>query len=1391
MSPESAGSAIRLKDLSASEYSRLSGLLDDCLGVIPAARAEWLCRLEAEDPRTAELLRKLFATSGAAEGLLETSDLLTRRLASFVQDEEQLAGKRVGPYRLLSLLGQGGMGSVWLAERADGLFARQVALKLVHPALVGRTVSERFAREREILASLSHPNIARLFDAGFAEDGQPYLALQYVAGEPITTYCDRSRLDINQRLQLFLQVLSAVQYAHANLVIHRDLKPSNILVTENGQAQLLDFGIAKLLTEGQAKETELTQLGGRALTPDYAAPEQIRGAPITTAADVYALGVMLYELLTGERPYRLKRDSRGALEEAILQAEPVSPSRVPFSEPATQARATTARRLSKALKGDLDTIVMKALKKAPAERYATANAFGEDVRRFLRGEVVLAQRDSVAYRTLKFARRHRVAIGSVSILILTLAGGLAATTYEARVAAAQRDATLQAQLRLLTQTADGRLKDADHSGALAIILEVLRHQGAGYKVEAHRSYAPEALSVFQEWRAADAQVLALTGHTDRVRSATFSPDGRRILTGSYDKTARVWDAGSGRQMMVLAGHTDRVTSAAFSPDGRRVATGSADNTARIWDSSTGREITLLRGHTERVLSVAFSPDSRFVVTGSMDKTARIWDAATGQQIRVLTGPTELLATVAFSPDGRRIVAACYDQTARVWDASTGRQITSLEGHTDRLLSSAAFSPDGRRIVTASYDKTARIWDAETGQQITTLRGHTDRLTWASFSPDGHRIVTAAIDKTVRIWDAETGQQSMLVSGNAEMTVMAAFSPDGRRIVTASYDKTARIWNAAPAAQKTVLNGHKARVSSASFTSDGRQVITASVDKTARLWDAETGQEKLVLTGHTDQVNSAAFSPDGRRIVTASIDKTARIWDAATGQQVAIATVPDALVGMAVFSPDSRRIITSIYDKTARIWDAATGHEVVVLRGHTDRVVNTAAFSPDGHRAVTASDDETVRIWNADTGRQITLLSGHTGSVMAAVFSPDGRRVVSASHDKTARIWDAASGQQILVLEGHTDGVETAAFSADQQRIVTASDDRTVRVWDAATGQELVVLAGHTGRVETAEFSPDGHRVVSASNDGTARVWDATAPALEAQISWAQAAQLDPLPGKQRMQLGLPVPTDLPQWPASTSKCDESAGAPYDPHRQASGVMLDQLAANLAIEVCSDSKRTADRTGRNAYQHGRALMARGKFTAAREDLERSVAEGYAAARVELGMLLTDPAAAMLDVPRAISLYETAWSDGVTIAAFQLGSLYENGVRRVGGETESALAPDETRAWFWYQKAAEAGQPNALARFGERDVGAAATASSPAEKDSHLLQSFRYYAAASERARLEDWPDDAWRNWRYRRASLARLLAGERMMQEVADVYEGVRKQYAPPPTPLWRRLLSRD
>jgi WD40 repeat protein/serine/threonine protein kinase len=1354
-----------LSELSPSQYSRLSALLDESIEMAAEHRTAWLAALDGDDATLAAILRKLFALQAGDEArrFLETRDLLARQVGSLINVELGLVGKQFGAYRVLKLLGHGGMGSVWLAERVDGLFTRQVALKLVHPALFGRVVAERFGREREILGSLDHPHIARLIDAGFAADGQPYLALEYIAGTPFSTYCDDRRLPIRERLKLFEQILSAVQYAHSHLVIHRDLKPANILVTGDGLVHLLDFGIAKLLTEGEAKETELTQLGGRALTPDYAAPEQITGDPITTAADVYALGVMLYELLTGALPFQLRRTSRVALEEAILLAEPTLPSRASTGEAAAAARATTARKLAHYLQGDLDTITMKALKKSPLERYATANALSEDLGRFLSGNVVLAQPDSVAYRALKYARRHLVGIAVAATLILTLLGGLAATTYEAEIASRQRDVARAAQLRSLTQTAAGLLKDSDTSGAMGIILEVLTLG------DTKHSYDLEALGVFQDARAADSEMLVFSGHSDLLRSATFSPDGLHIVTASADKTARIWDVASGRELIRLIGHTGLVYAARYSPDGSRIVTASADKTARIWDPVTGRQLLSLDGHTETVRSAWFSPDGRRVVTAGTDKTARIWDTVTGRQLAVMSGHAQPLRFAAYAPDGLRIVTACMDGTARIWNAATSKEIVVLRGHTTSI-NWAAYSPDGRRVVTASDDRTARIWDASTGQQIALLTGHLQPVLSAEFSPDGQHIVTSSTDRSARIWEAATGRQIAQLSDHA-LVHGAAFSPDGRRIVVASGDNTARLWDAATDRSILSLKGHTQLLAGAVFSPDGRQVATASMDKTARIWDASTGQQLTLLSGHTQLVLSAAFSPDGDRIVTASDDTTARLWDKQSGRELNRLTGHTRQVEGAVFSPDGRKIFTVSFDKSARVWDAATGAQILKLDGPAG--VNWVSIDGDGKRIVTASSDKTARIWDAATGRQITVLNGHTQEVSTAAFSPDGSRVVTASVDKSVRIWETATGRQLMVLNGHPGAVTSAEYSPDGERIVTSSTDTTARIWDAATGQQLLTLR-HPEQVYTATFSPDGTRILTAADDKVARIFDARTAALDVQIEWAAAAQFESLPKAERFRLGLPDPADVRRFAAAPAKCDESAAAPYDPDRRASGFMLEQIAADVAIAACAEkANRSADAT-RWRYQHGRALMASNQFADAARDFEAAIARQYRAARLDLAMLLAQPAANMLDVPRAVSLLEEAWRSGVPTAAFELGTLYEHGISRVGGN-DLALSPNNRLAWVWYQRAADAGEPNALARFAEKDDEAAFLESDDAKKSAHRLASFRHYAAATERARIGDWPDEASRSWRYHRASLARLLERDGMMSQIADVYRSVRQR----------------
>ncbi|KAL0958647.1 hypothetical protein HGRIS_013983 [Hohenbuehelia grisea] len=593
-----------------------------------------------------------------------------------------------------------------------------------------------------------------------------------------------------------------------------------------------------------------------------------------------------------------------------------------------------------------------------------------------------------------------------------------------------------------------------------------------------------------------------------VSSVAFSPDGAQIVSGSGDKTIRIWDAATGQQVSdALTGHKRSVSSVAFSPDGAQIVSGSGDNTIRIWDAATGQQVgDALTGHEGSVSSVAFSPDGAQIVSGSGDKTIRIWDAATGQQVGdALTGHELSVLSVAFSPDGAQIVSGSYDKTIRIWDAATGEQVgAALTGH-EGSVSSVAFSPDGAQIVSGSGDNTIRIWDAATGQQVgDALTGHEGSVLSVAFSPDGAQIVSGSGDTTIRIWDAATGQQvGDALTGHERSVSSVAFSPDGAQIVSGSDDNTIRLWDAATGQQVgDALTGHDEWVSSVAFSPDGAQIVSGSDDNTICIWDAGTGQQVGdALTGHEDWVSSVAFSPEGAQIVSGSGDKTIRIWDAATGQQVGNAlTGHEGSVLSVAFSPDGAQIVSGSYDKTIRIWDAATGQQVGdALTGH-EGSVSSVAFSPDGAQIVSGSGDNTIRIWDAATGQQVgDALTGHEDWVSSVAFSPDGAQIVSGSGDNTIRIWDAATGQQVGdALTGHEGSVLSVAFSPDGAQIVSGSYDKTIRIWDAATGQQVgAALTGHEGSVSSVAFSPDGAQIVSGSGDNTIRIWDgATGQQLE-------------------------------------------------------------------------------------------------------------------------------------------------------------------------------------------------------------------------------------------------------------------------------------------------------
>ena len=568
------------------------------------------------------------------------------------------------------------------------------------------------------------------------------------------------------------------------------------------------------------------------------------------------------------------------------------------------------------------------------------------------------------------------------------------------------------------------------------------------------------------------------GHSSRVTAAAFSPDGKRIISGSYDNTLKLWDVDSGNCLMTLSGHRLQVTAASFSPDGKRIISASFDKTIKIWDVDSGNCIKTLSGHTLQVTAASFNPDGKHIISASFDKTIKIWDADSGNCIKTLSGHTRSVRAASFRPDGKRIISASSDKTLKLWDADSGNCLKTLSGHFAKVFS-ASFSFDGQRIISASFDKTVKIWDAETGQCIMTLSGHGERIFSASFNSNGQRIISASYDSTIKLWDAVSGNCQMTLSGHTHWANAAAFSPDGTRIISASYDSTIKLWDALSGNCLMTLYEHRHVVTAAVFSPDGKRIISAFTDNTIKIWDALYGNCLLILSGHSKWIYTVAFSPDGQRIISASSDNTIKIWDAETGQCLMSLTGHSYGVNAASFSPDGQRIISAASDNTIKIWDSKTGQCLMSLSGHS-AIVHGVAFSPDGQHIISAANDKTIIIWDSKTGQSLMSLSSNSDIVTAAAFSPNGQRIISTIYESSAiKLWDANSGVCILTLSGHFGNVWTAAFSPDGLRIISGSADSTIKIWDAQTGQCLMTMANLPDN-ETASWSETEPKLLSAS-----------------------------------------------------------------------------------------------------------------------------------------------------------------------------------------------------------------------------------------------------------------------------------------------------------------------
>jgi WD40 repeat protein/predicted Ser/Thr protein kinase len=1038
----------------------------------------------------------------APEGMLPGSSLPPLR-------DELALPLHIGRYRILRQHGEGGMGTVYEAEQDNP--RRTVALKVIRPGLVSPELVKRFSHEAQILARLQHSGIAQVYEAGMGADGQPFFAMEFIRGMPLDEYSRSCRLDPAARLELLARVCDAVQHAHDKGVIHRDLKPANILVDETGQPKVLDFGVAHVTAADLLTTASRTQAGQLLGTLSYMSPEQIAADPagLDGRSDVYTLGVILFELLVHRLPYQLEQLPAHEVARVIQQQEP-----------------SRLGSIDTIYRGDVEIVVGKTLEKDRTRRYASAGHLASDIRRYLRGEAILARPPSALYQLRKFARRHKALVaGASGIFAAFLMGTVVSIVFALRAADNARVAAENARI------ANEHERAANYQSYRARIVAAVAALSHHNVVDAARQLdaAPEAFRDW-EWRHLRTRLDDSTSLIPPVAGASLfvihDPKGSRIARST--PTSLHLNDLEGNELLSRSFPPE--TNLIYGPPlptryglrlMGRVGSTAAHNPALAQSPVTAKGIVNVLDDQGRVQTQLKGPPGKTVnqtaVSADGSRLAVIWiadedwiltvyDPDSGRQTATSTQSIGFTWDLVFSPDGTSIAIAGEDGRISLWDASTGAMILQWRGHASKVLS-IAFRPDGRRLVTASADGTVRQWDSSTGREVESRYDrHIGEVLTAEYSPDGLWIASGGTDRTVRVWSAANQQDLAVLQGHTSIVSDLAFALDSRHLASVSTsgwlayaeDGTARFWEVGRQAGTSVLRGHTSYIYPVAYSPDGRRIASGSWDNTVRVWDAVTGESCAILP-HSGSVRALAFGPDSSWLVSGcERDKSLQIWNVATAQLEKKFKGPGSHVFQAIaVSSDGARIAAADSDGSATIIETETGEEVHSFRmaiGIGEK--KALAYSPDGRLlAGTGEVGTQIDIWDTRTYRRSIRLTGHEGPVFSVAFSRDGHLLASASGDHTVRVWDLAAAKCVAVLTGHTDSVFSAIFHPDGKRLASAGRDRAIWLWDLATGQDVARLEGHTNYVFSLAFSPDGKSLVSGSGDGTVRIWDTAPPAL--------------------------------------------------------------------------------------------------------------------------------------------------------------------------------------------------------------------------------------------------------------------------------------------------------
>jgi WD40 repeat protein/serine/threonine protein kinase len=1047
----------------------------------------------------------------------------------------------IGPYKLLEPIGEGGMGTVWRAQQ-DEPVRRTVALKVIKAEVASKEMIARFEAERQAVALMDHPSIAKVLDAGTTESGSPYFVMELIEGIPFNQFCDQNRLNVKERLELFIPVCKAIQHAHQKGVIHRDLKPSNILVAvQDGEPtpKVIDFGLAKAIdrTAKLTEKTMVTEIGQVLGTIRYMSPEQasLDNLDIDTRTDIYSLGVMLYEILTGTTPVDHETLNHNALLrvlEIIREEEPPRPSNrlSTFGKDDTvgEQRQISLFKLRQILKGELDWVIMKALEKDRRRRYETANDLAADISRYLKHEAVLACPPSRSYRLSKFVRKNRGLVASLSAIGLLLIAGIAGTAFglvrakeKAKDALQQRDIAdenselakknetraLKAEKLAGVEADRARDSEADAKFQLA---NARWDTGQPYNARESLLEIPEEFRDTFEWkfsrRKFEGSYMTLYGHTAAPWRALFHPDGTLVASSGTDATIRIWDVVTGQTRTVLVGHTSRVYGLAFSRDGKLLASGSFDNTVKIWNVETWQLIHTLRGHTESVTDVDFSSDDSKLVSASHSGSIIIWDVQTGIKSSEINVDRPSNA-VACSPLDNQIAIASGLRNVQIWDASTQKLVKEL--NIGGNISNLAYHPLGDRLLSTSGDRTAKIWDVKTGKLIRSYQSQSGALLYkAVFSPDGSQIAVCD-GASVTVLDAYSGQQSQKLIGHDFAAMSVNFDPSGRRLVSVGDDNTVKLWDLDAGQPVMMSSSDRGDLKGVAMSRDGKIIASAGIGNSINVWNSTAGQLSTVLSGHSAKINGLDFSADGTLLASASHDRTVKVWDIANGEKIFPRADRDLGWGngkqirAVALSPVDTIIAFGGQHDCLKIFDFATGKELHSLSEKFNEI-SCLKFDPTGTYIAASTRDfvqafrsgkhysmsvnYTIRIWNIKTGELAKSLNAHTSEINGLEFSTDDPNLLySGSLDRTAKIWDLENEQDIKTLNCGSNGIINLAVQGD--RLFVGDLSGSIQIWDLDSHEPVTKFQAHRGPAMVFASNVNDHQINSAGWDGKVKTWN--------------------------------------------------------------------------------------------------------------------------------------------------------------------------------------------------------------------------------------------------------------------------------------------------------------